>query len=331
MNIGENIRKRRLELNMSQQQLAHILGYKTRSSIAKIEKGDSDISHSKLVTFANVLNTTVESLLNGRFPESSNKNLVIPSRISTDALSSNKTNTSISAHTETIVAVILAGGTSSRNQQNTPNQFVNVNGKPVIIYTLEAYQKHPAIDSIYVVSLSGWANIITAYAHQYNITKLMGIIPAGDTGSLSVKASVEWLASSLSYDDIVVYQEATRPMVTEEMISNIIQCTQEHGSAITFEPMDEHIQFMQNNALGVKYVDRSKLISIQSPEAYHFRKLHRAFLEAKKAQHIFDETCCAMLMYNLGKKLVFCEGNRYNIKIVRQEDLKIFESLLQKK
>ncbi len=330
MCIGENIRRRRLELNMSQQQLATAMGYRTRSSIAKIENGTADIPHSKLTALANVLNATVEYLLTGVLPQIQNKNLVVSSAFQTtfpEIPSDDDQNSS----TEKVVAVILAGGSSTRNHQNTPNQFVNANNKPIIMYTMETYQHHPAIDAIYVVSLSGWEGIISAYAKQYNITKLAGIIPAGTTGALSVKASVEWLSSHLSFHDIVIFQESTRPMVTEEMISKTIQCTREHGSAITYEPMDEYLQFLENDIYGVEYIDRSKILSIQSPEGYIYRKLYKTIIDATKIQHAFDETCCAMIMYNLGKKLVFCEGNRYNIKIVRQEDLKMFEAFITKK
>ncbi len=330
MNIGENIRKRRIELNISQQKLAILTGYKTRSSISKIEKGCTELSHSKLSTFSNVLNTSLDYLLTGIAPSTENRNMII-SNSPEDISEPEEFRTSTEPASEKIVAVILAGGQSTRNHQNTPNQFVNVLGKPVILYTLESYQNHPAITAIYVVSLSGWENIITAYAKKYNITKLSGIIPAGDTGILSVKSATEWLSPKLNYQDIIIFQEATRPMVSIEMISNVIRCAQEYGSAIMFEPMDEHIQFIQNDSSGLEYIERSRLISIQSPEAYRFRKVHRLFMEAQKTQHSFEETCCAMLMYKLGKKLTFCPGNRYNIKIVRQEDLKIFNSLIEQK
>jgi len=79
---------------------------------------------------------------------------------------------------------------------------------------------------------------------------------------------------------------------------------------------------------GLEYIDRSKLVSIQSPEAYNFGVLHQTFLQAKKIQHDFQETCCAMVMYNMGRKIAFVEGNRYNMKIVRQEDINLVEALL---
>ena len=345
MSAGENIRKRRVELDMSQQQLADALGYKTRSSIAKIEKADSDITNSKLVSFANVLQTTVGFLLTGVSEQEDNRNVVVSKEaimptattVSTVTSAVGEQYESILSGTQhpfgsnngKVVAVVLAGGKSTRNHQNTPNQFINIKGKPVINYVLDAYQRHPAIDSIYIVCLSGWESIIPAYARQYGVTKLAGIIPAGATGALSIVAAVEWLSIKCSYNDTVIFQEATRPMVTEEMISNAIRCTQENGSAVTFEPMDEYLQFMKNDTLGVEYIDRTKLLAIQSPEGYDFGRIHRTIVQAKKIQHAFDETCCAMLMYNLGKRLVFVEGNRYNIKIVRQEDIGMFEALMR--
>lgn len=341
MSTGENIRKRRIELGMTQQQLANALGYKTRSSIAKIEKGDSDIAQSKLVSFANMLQTTISFLLTGISEQEDNQNVVVSKEA---IMPTTATITSVVTEQHKIslaevhypfntgfgkvVAVVLAGGKSTRNHQNTPNQFINVKGKPVINYVLDAYQKHPAIEAIFIVCLSGWENIISAYARQYGMTKLAGIIPAGETGALSIVAAVDWLSTKYSYNDTVIFQEATRPMITEEMISNTIRCTKENGSAVTFEPMDEYLQFMKNLVHGVEYVDRTKLLAIQSPEGYNFGKIHRTIVQAKKIRHAFDETCCAMLMYNLGKKLVFVEGDHYNIKIVRQEDIGMFESLL---
>lgn len=319
--IGENIRRKRKEIGLTQEELASLLGYKSKSTIAKIESGGSDVSQRKLISFANVLNTTVEYLLTGIDKNANNKNIIAPRY-------DGEENFEKSRIAGNITAIVLAGGQSTRNGENVPNQFVNIKGKPVIIYVLETYQKHPAIDGIYVVCLQGWENIVEAYARNYGINKLKGIIPAGTTGALSVKSAIEWISSKTNYDDMVIFQESTRPMVTQEMISNVIRCTNEHSSAVTFEPMNEYLQFIKNETLGVEYIDRNRLIAFQSPEGYTFGKLYRAFSEATKIQHAFDETCCAMVMYNLGKKLVFCEGSRYNIKIVREEDRKLFEALL---
>ena len=155
MSVGDNIKKRRYELRMSQQDLALAMGYKTRSTIAKIESGENDVSQKKLQKFAMVLDTTVGNLVSG-YPE------ISPEIIYNVDDSDRKRN----------IVVILAGGKTGKNRQNIPSQFINVGGKPVIVYPLEVYQSHPSIDEIYIVCLKGWENIVKAYATQYGITKL---------------------------------------------------------------------------------------------------------------------------------------------------------------
>ena len=186
MSIGTNIKKRRFELRMSQQDLATAMGYKTRSTIAKIESDDNSVSYKKLLQFAKVLDTSIEELISGHD--------------STPAHSS-KSSKGKTSHKR--IAVILAGGKSTRNMQNIPNQFLSILGKPVIVYVMEAYQKHPAIDEILVVCLKGWEDILSSYAQQYNITKLTGIIPNGETGIQSVRNAVNFLSDSATFGDIM--------------------------------------------------------------------------------------------------------------------------------
>ena len=182
MPVGFN----RFELRMSQQDLTDALRYKARSIIAKIKSGENDVTQKKLQRFAEDLDTTVEALITGVSTQSSTADSHTPlSAISLPTLS-------IALNTETAeknrtVAVILTGGKSSLNQQNIPNQFINIHGKPVIIYLLEAYQAHPTIDDICNVYLKGWEQIMTAYAEQYGNSKLRILIPSASSDILSVK------------------------------------------------------------------------------------------------------------------------------------------------
>lgn len=327
MNIGEKIKKRRIQLNLSQEKLAEMLAYKSKSSISKIEKGMANVPASKLESIAHILNTTPEGLLSDSDTIKRNDNRLIT--LNDSSLTDISLFKNVSTHEkQKVIAVILAGGDSSRNHKNTPNQFLNVHGKPIVLYSIEAYERHPAIDEIYIVCLSGWESIVDAYVKTFNITKLKGIIPGGKTGALSAKNAIEWLSNRVHYRDIVIFQESTRPMVTEENISNAIRCVEAHGSAITYESMSEYLQFIQQET-GITYLDRNNIISTQSPEAYRFGKIHQAYLDAIRIHHDFSETCFAMVMYHLNKNITFCEGNRYNIKIVREEDIKIFEALLK--
>ena len=210
MSLGTNIRKRRYELNMSQQELADAMGYRSRSTIAKIESGKNDVTQSKLRRFAQVLETTVEALLTG--------DAAVPA----GAVSAGGQPGPVQTGRNRTVAVILAGGKSVRNRQNIPNQFISIMGKPVIVYCLEAYQNHPAVDDIYIVCLRGWEDIVRAYASQYRITKLRGLIPGSTSGILSTKNGLDYVRERYQPEDIIIFQESTRPMVRVEMISKLL-------------------------------------------------------------------------------------------------------------
>ena len=322
MSIGANIKKRRYELRMSQQELADALGYKTRSTIAKIESGENDISHKKLDKFAEALDTTVEALISGN---TYHKGSPLPIDSEPIQYLPNIGN----AHQRTI-AIILAGGKSSRNHQNIPNQFINILGKPVIVHCMEAYQAHPSIDDIYVVCLKGWEQIITAYSEQFKIFKLRGLIPAGQSGILSVLNALTYIEDKCTEDDIIVFQESTRPMVNADTISKLLQSVYENGSANICQPMKDILQFTLKHGKPA-YVDRDSVVEVQSPEAYRFKIIKSVFENAKKQQHPLTESCCAMLMYNLGYDIKLIEGGTTNYKIIRQEDIAIVTAMLQRR
>ena len=322
MSVGTNIRKRRFELRMSQQDLADAMGYKTRSTIAKIESGENDVTQKKLAHFAEVLDTTIEELVTGSPAHHSNFTAPALQPSTHENIKHND-----SAHPRT-AAIILAGGKSSRNQQNIPNQFINIQGKPVIVYCLEAYQSHPAVDDIYIVCLKGWEQIVTAYAEQYGISKLRCLIPAAASGILSVKNGLEAVSPQYSDDDIVIFQESNRPMVTVDMISKLLQATYETGCATISQSARDRVQFIHRDGKA-KYVDRDSLVDLQSPEAYRFEIIKNVFSEAEEKHHPLNESCCTMLLYNLGHKINFIEGSNNNIKIIRQEDIAIVTALLK--
>ena len=118
------------------------------------------------------------------------------------------------------IALIIAGGVGARMHQSIPKQFLTVDERPVIVYTLEAFQNHPDIDAIAVVCIEGWENVLSAYASQFNITKLKHIIPGGKNGQDSIRNGVYELEKHYSPDDVVLIHDAIRPMVSPEIISD---------------------------------------------------------------------------------------------------------------
>lgn len=118
------------------------------------------------------------------------------------------------------IALIIAGGKGQRMQQEIPKQFLNVNDKPVIIYTLEAFQSHPDIDKIGVVCVDGWHDILRAYARQYRIDKLDWVVSGGENGQSSIRNGVFHAEKLYGDGDIILVHDAIRPMVSHEIISD---------------------------------------------------------------------------------------------------------------
>src|SRR5574344_1899933 len=110
------------------------------------------------------------------------------------------------------IAIILASGSGERMKQDIPKQFINVYDKPVIIYTLETFQKHPDIDAIEVVCLDGWQDILKAYAKQFNIEKLAWITTGGATAQESIRNGIYNLEGQCSPGDTIIIHDGIRPM-----------------------------------------------------------------------------------------------------------------------
>ena len=311
MSVGANIKKRRYELRMSQQDLADAMGYSTRSTIAKIESGENDVSQKKLQKFATALDTTVEALISG---------YTLPSPAVAEE-------TAIDGKRSRGAVIILAGGKVGQNRQNVPTQFVNVHGKPILVYCMDAYQVHPSIDDIYVVCLKGWENIVQAYAEQYGITKLRGLIPAGNSGTASLKNALDHIQGKYGVSDTILVQESTRPLVRPETISRLLQACSERGSATAGYSMKEFVQFTTDGGKA-QYIDRDNIIALQSPEAHRLSLLNEIFLKAAQRQHPLTESCLTMLMHALGYTINFVECPIDNPKLAREEDIAAFSALV---
>ena len=130
------------------------------------------------------------------------------------------------------IALLTAAGSGTRMGQDIPKQFLNVNDRPVIVYTLQAFQQHPDIDEIAVVCIDGWQQVLWAYAKQFNITKLKLVVEGGENGQASIRNGVMELVKQYSDDDIVLVHDAIRPNVSQEIISGCIATCRLKGSAI---------------------------------------------------------------------------------------------------
>lgn len=230
------------------------------------------------------------------------------------------------------IAMIIAGGRGVRTNQDIPKQFLNVNDRPIIVYTLQAFQNHPEIDGILVVCIDGWQEILWAYARQYEISKLKWVISGGNTGMLSIKRGIIQLKSYCCGDDMVLIHDAIRPNVSQEIISDCIAQCRVHGSAVAIVPCAEAMLIKNRDCTqcASQQVDRAELVRAQTPQAFLLKKLVWAHEEAEN-RGIKDSIATCTLMVELGETIYFSVGSEKNVKITTSEDIEIFKALLMAK
>ena len=229
-----------------------------------------------------------------------------------------------------VTAIIIAGGSGARMGQDIPKQFINVYDKPVLIYTLESFQNHPNVDSIEVVCIDGWHDIVRAYAKQFNITKLQWIVSGGETGQESIRNGVYNLEGKCSDDDIIIIHDGIRPMVDETVLSDVIIKCEKYGNAVTSLPYNEQIFVVDDEISTVKYIPRETLRRVSTPQAYKFGKLDRAYHEAyEKKIGIYGSSYTNTMMVELGERLYFAAGSDKNIKLTTKDDLEMFKAYLK--
>lgn len=225
------------------------------------------------------------------------------------------------------IALLIAGGSGTRMNQDIPKQFLTVNEKPVIVYTMEAFQNHKDIDMIAVVCIEGWETVLEAYANQFNITKLKYIIPGGENGQSSIRNGVFELEKHCEDEDIVLIHDAIRPMVSEEIISDCIDVTKQKGNAITVIPCAEAMLQTEDGQVSCGSYSRDKLKRTQTPQGFALKSicdLHREALE----RGVLNSVASCTLMIELDKQVFFSKGSEKNIKLTTVEDIDIFKALL---
>lgn len=232
------------------------------------------------------------------------------------------------------VAIIIAGGCGRRMGQEIPKQFINVYDKPVIIYTLEGFQKHPQVDWIEVVCLDGWHDVLRAYAKQYGITKLKWVTSGGSTGQESIRNGVYNLEGACSDDDIIVIHDGIRPLVDDSVLSDVIAKCRRYGNAVTSMPYNEQIFRVDQDdeSTTTEFIPRETLRRVATPQAYKFGLLDEKYHEAyEKGIGIYGSNYTNTMMVQLGVRLFFACGSDKNIKLTTQDDLEMFRVYMKQK
>lgn len=231
------------------------------------------------------------------------------------------------------IAVILAGGSGSRMGLDIPKQFYSIQGKPILIYTLEGFQQHPQIDAIEVVCMDGWHDAVGSFAKQYGIDKLKWIVSGGDTCQESIRNGVYHLEGKADAGDIIIIHDGIRPLVEPSVLTDVISKCKQYGNAVTSLPYYEQIFLADEDdeTVSTQYIPREKLRRVSTPQAYRFALLNQKYHEAFEKQiGIHGSSYANTMMVELGVTLHFAAGSEKNIKLTTREDLELFKAYLRK-
>lgn len=225
-------------------------------------------------------------------------------------------------------ALILAAGLDPRFQMDVPKQFVNVNNRPMIVYTMERFQEHPDIDEIVVVCLNGWQEVVRVYAKQFHITKLKEIVVGGKDAQQSTYNGLKYMKEHCNMDkgDIVVLHDAIRPMVSAKLITDSMQMCRKCGMGVAAIYVMDAIMHTKDGKSGYKTINRNEIMKIQTPQAFDFAyiwQMHNRAMEEGKTGY-WDNTG---MLTELGETIYFSEGSDFNMKVNSTEGVAMFKAL----
>ncbi len=225
------------------------------------------------------------------------------------------------------IAIIFAGGTGQRmNTKTKPKQFLELHGKPILIYTLELFQESQAIDGIIVVMLKEWIQYTEELVEKYRINKVKAIVSGGETGQASIFCGVKKAYELFPDDSIVLIHDGVRPLVDDSTINECILCVQKNKTAITVSPATETITLKNPNGEIGQILPRKDCQIAKAPQCFYLGDIYDAHVKAI-ADCNMDFIDSASLMQFYGHKLYSVEGPVENIKITTPGDFYIFRAI----
>lgn len=233
-----------------------------------------------------------------------------------------------------ISAVVFAGGSGKRMKINSiPKQFMEVNDKPIIVYTLEHFQNHPQIDNIVVVCIEGWIEHMERLVHKFQLTKVKWIVKGGKTGQESIWNGLNTIFQNTtnSEETIVLIHDGVRPLINEKVITDNIVTVQQYKTAITVTPAIETIMMInEQNGEVLKTADRKSCMLARAPQSFYLSDIYEAH-KKMQADGKYDMIDSATIMEKCGYKLTTVIGPVENVKITTPTDFYVFEALLKNK
>ncbi len=227
-----------------------------------------------------------------------------------------------------VTALIFAGGTGQRmNTRAKPKQFLELHGKPIILYTLEHFEEHREIDNIVVVCLASWIDELKLWLNRYDFKKITKIIAGGATGHESIYNGLKAMEDRCQPEDIVLIHDGVRPLINEELISTNIAKVKECGTAITVEPVIESVIYSEQRDLINSVPERSRMYVAKAPQSFRFGAIWELHQKAHQAGILTVDAAHLCSIYGMEMHMVISPPN--NMKITAPTDYYIFRALYE--
>lgn len=232
------------------------------------------------------------------------------------------------------IGLIFAGGVGSRmNCKGKPKQFLELYGKPIIIHTIEQFDKHPQIDAIVVVCVKEWIAYLEQSLNIFGISKVICVIAGGNSAQESTRNGLYAIRDNYGVDSskvIVLIHDGVRPLIDEELISKNIESVIKYGNAITVVPATETVIAINDSNEISEVMDRNRCKLARAPQSFVLKDILDAH-ERAICDNLSGMIDSAMLMRHYGAILHTVDGPMENIKITHPADFYIFRAILEAK
>ncbi len=227
------------------------------------------------------------------------------------------------------IAIIFAAGSGVRMGAGIPKQFLEINGKPILIHTLQLFQDHDEIDKIYLAMSHDYIAYTKTLAQEYRIEKLAAVVEGGETAQDSIYNALKKAAEENPEDSIVLIHDGVRPSVSYDVICENIAAVKQYGSAITSSPCYETILVSGDGSQVDDLPKRSECYAAQAPQSFRLADILGVHEKIRSEGGYKDMVDACTIYRALGGHPHMVEGNRGNIKVTTPEDVYIFRALLQ--
>ncbi len=221
-------------------------------------------------------------------------------------------------------AIIPAGGKGKRSGSKIPKQYLKINGKELIVYTLEVFQKNKLIDEIIIPAEKTYHKKLSSLIKNYNLTKVTKIIEGGKERQDSVYKGLISL-TSVSPNDLIAVHDGARPLLPQNVLTSSIQTAKQKGNAVVCIKAKDTL--IKGKTKVEEYLNRDEVYYVQTPQIFRYKELKKAMDAAYKEK--FYGTDESMLVNRIGIKVNIVEGSVYNFKVTSKEDIELAGRLIK--